>query len=129
MPLGQACVTGRKDGRNALHWAARNGHRAVCEWLMQPLASAATAGGLEPTLEPTPELEPGGMSMPEGDTCPKTLKCDCVSTCTAGGAPLPPPAPLVGIDPDAATTDGTIRDKSDCHCRKKRLLNMIGNLV
>ena len=30
---GRACTTGRKDHRNALHWAARNGHTEVCAWL------------------------------------------------------------------------------------------------
>lgn len=36
VPVDQACVSGRKDRRNALHWAARNGHVAVCEWLWRP---------------------------------------------------------------------------------------------
>ena len=27
-------VKGRRDGRNALHWAARNGHTHVCKWLV-----------------------------------------------------------------------------------------------
>ena len=34
--IHQACDTGRKDQRNAMHWAARNGHTEVCAWLHQP---------------------------------------------------------------------------------------------
>jgi len=29
-----AVTKGRRDGRTALHWAARNGHVHVCEWLV-----------------------------------------------------------------------------------------------
>lgn len=35
--IQQTCETGRKDRRNAMHWAARNGHTEVCAWLHRPV--------------------------------------------------------------------------------------------
>ena len=35
--IQHTCETGRKDRRNAMHWAARNGHTEVCAWLHRPV--------------------------------------------------------------------------------------------
>lgn len=58
--IQQTCATGRKDRRNAMHWAARNGHTEVCAWLRRPVDVHKDDGGL------SGEAVPAGVDV---DAC------------------------------------------------------------
>ena len=55
--VSQACVSGRKDMRNALHWSARNGHTDVCAWLRQPVGKKDNVAGVGTAAVPGVDVD------------------------------------------------------------------------